>query len=66
MIRDEFDRKAHDVICMLNYGSQGGTVRTEELHKIGDYLRGKPFNPIINIQVKLSCKPIVVQLPKAS
>jgi len=62
MTRDDFDRKAHDIICMLRYGSTGGGVKDVEMHKIGDYLRGGPFKP--KIQVKLPCKPIVVKLPK--
>lgn len=64
-IRDSYDRQAHDIICMLSYGSQGGGVRTEILHKVGDYLRGKPFERTISIpkiEVKKPCKPIVVQL----
>ena len=63
MIRDEFDRQAHDILCIVRFGSQGGDIRTEELHKIGDYLRGRKFvKPLPKIEVKQPCKPIVVRL----
>lgn len=56
MIRDHFDRQAHDIICMLSFGSRGGGVRTEQMHKVGDYLRGGP--------IKLAAPKLVVTLPK--
>lgn len=42
MFRDEWDRKAHDIICIIKYGGRGGSVRTPDMHKIGDILRGGP------------------------
>lgn len=45
--RDEHERKAHDVICIIKYGGIGGSVRTEDVRRIGDVLRGKPLAPAI-------------------
>lgn len=47
IMRDEFDRKAHDILCIIRYGSIGGGVDVEEMRKVSDVLRGHPFQPTI-------------------
>lgn len=63
LCRDEFDRKAHDIICIIKYGSPGGGVRTEEVIKVGDILRGHPFKPVLVIPPPPVVKPPVFKLP---
>ena len=42
---DPHEQRAHDIICMIRYGSPGGSVRTDEVRKVADYLRGGPKRP---------------------
>lgn len=60
MFRDEWDRKAHDVMCIAKYGSPGGSVPTKDVHRAGDLLRGHPFMPAIKVPVI----PLVLSIPK--
>ena len=55
--RDEYDRKAHDIICILRYGNVGGGVHTDQMYKVSDILRGHPYQP------KLPPPPIVLLPP---
>lgn len=48
---DQHEQQAHDIICMIRYGSPGGTVRNEELRKIADYLRGGPKRSTVAMPV---------------
>ncbi len=41
--RDEHERMAHDVICIIKFGGIGGSVRNEDLYRVADVLRGRPF-----------------------
>lgn len=45
--RDEWDRKAHDILCIIKYGSVGGGIRAEEMYKVSDILRGHPYRPTL-------------------
>lgn len=58
--RDEHERKAHDVICIIKYGGIGGSVRTEDVRRIGDVLRGKPLAPVIHMPVvRMPAGPVI-------
>lgn len=48
--RDEWEQKAHDIICIIKYGSRGGTARDEDVRRVADILRGKPL-PTVAIHV---------------
>lgn len=45
MTLDHHEQQAHDIICMIRYGSPGGSVRNDEVRKVADYLRGGPKRP---------------------
>ncbi len=70
IFRDEFERKAHDVICIVKHGSPGGNARAEEVRRVADYLRGGPLatSRITEVRVKppVLPKPLVVPPPPAS
>ena len=36
IFRDDWDRKAHDVMCIAKYGTPGGSVNTKDMHRAGD------------------------------
>lgn len=59
---DRHEQQAHDIICMIRYGSPGGTVRNEELRKIADYLRGGPKRSTVAMPV-VPCAPVVPRVP---
>lgn len=63
VFRDEFDRKAHDVICLVKYGSVGGSVATSDMRRVGDYLRGGPVRPAVPA-VPVLPRAVVPQLPR--
>lgn len=42
---DEHEEKAYHAICLLKYGSYGGTVNAKDIKMIGDLLRGHPLKP---------------------
>ena len=48
---DPHEQQAHDIICMIRYGSPGGNVRNDELRKVADYLRGGPKRPVVTVPV---------------
>lgn len=65
IFRDEHERKAHDVICIVKYGSVGGSVATKDVRRVGDILRGHtldPPKPKINIVVSKSLPPGVLMV----
>lgn len=75
IFRDEFERKAHDVISIMKHGSPGGNARAEEVRRVADYLRGGPLatSRITEVGVKppvpvvvtrtVFPKPLVVPAP---
>lgn len=70
VFRDEFDHKAHDVICLVKYGSVGGSVATSDMRRVGDYLRGGPVRPAVPVLPRavvpaLPRIPAIPTLPKA-
>lgn len=40
MFADEYERKAHDIICIVKHGSIGGQASTQEVKRVAAYLRG--------------------------
>ena len=60
--RDEFERKAHDIICIVKYGSPGGSATPKEVQRIGDILRGGPYRPPV-VMIPLPTRPAVVVPP---
>lgn len=61
IFRDDWERKAHDVICTIKYGGAGGSVRVDDVRRIGDILRGRPLAPQFKVTVK---PPPSVTIPK--
>jgi hypothetical protein len=57
--RDEWDRKAHDILCIIKYGSVGGGVRTDEMYKVSNILRGHAFRPTVPVLVLPPPIPVV-------
>lgn len=46
--RDDWDRKAHDIICIVKYGAPGGSVATKDMQRVSDILRGGSFKqPVV-------------------
>ena len=67
--RDDYERQAHDIICIIKYGGRGGSVRTAELRDVADYLRGRPLDvqpARVNLPSPCVVKPPlpVVRLPQ--
>lgn len=60
IMRDEFDRKAHDILCIIRYGSIGGGVEVSEMRKVSDVLRGHPYQPTAPIMPPI---PIIGRKP---
>lgn len=68
VFRDDWDRKAHDIICIVKYGNPGGSVATKELHRVSDILRGRSFKqpvvvpplPVAAVKVPPMPAPVIV------
>jgi hypothetical protein len=43
MFADDWERKAHDVICFIKYGGAGGKVDNRLMQQVADHLRGYPL-----------------------
>lgn len=61
IFRDDYERKAHDIICHIKYGSVGGLVQAKDVQHIGDILRGKSFRPAVTVPEV--CKVFSVKVP---
>lgn len=67
IFRDEFERKAHDVICIVKHGTPGGNARAEEVRRVADYLRGGPLSTTRVPPVPVVFpKPLAVPPPPAT
>lgn len=42
---DRYEEQAYGVICLIKYGSFGGTVDAKLIRRVGDYLRGHSLKP---------------------
>lgn len=56
---DKHEQQAYDIICILKYGSIGGSVNSKDIKRIGDYLRGGPIKPAVVV-----VRPPVVVRPR--
>lgn len=56
--RDDWERKAHDVICVIKHGSIGGQVQQRDIERVGDILRGHSLKPKLVIP-KVNGLPVV-------
>lgn len=54
---DEWEEKAHHIICTIKYGGVGGKVDSKTLRQVGDILRGHPLKP--NIRIPVVVNPLV-------
>lgn len=61
--RDEWDRKAHDILCIIKYGSPGGGIRNEEMYRVSDILRGHPFKPAAPVLAPIPTIKITPPVP---
>lgn len=56
IFRDDYERKAHDIICIVKYGATGGIVATRDVRRVGDILRGHTLDPP---KPKITLPPLV-------
>lgn len=66
IFRDEWERKAHDAICIFKYGAVGGSVSTADVRRVADYLRGGSYRPPVvmpPLPVNVVCAAFKVPLP---
>lgn len=66
IFRDEWERKAHDAICIFKYGAVGGSVATADVRRVADYLRGGSYRPPVvmpPLPVAVVCAAFKVPLP---
>lgn len=62
--RDDAESKAHEILCVIRYGSNGGSVPAKEVQQIGDIIRGHKLQPTIVIKPPLIKLPLIVIPPK--
>lgn len=61
---DKFEKQAHDVICMIKFGGIGGTVKSSDIKRVGDYLRGGPLRKALPLPMPKPALPLPLPLPK--
>lgn len=47
LFRDDWERKAHDIICIIKYGGIGGQVRDHDMREVANVLRGHSLRPVL-------------------
>ena len=62
MITDHFEQQAHDIICIIRYGSTGGSVRNDELRRVASYLRGGSA-PRVPVVPRVPFVPAIPKVP---
>lgn len=45
IFRDDYERQAHDIICIIKYGATGGKVNTNDMRRVADIIRGRTLDP---------------------
>lgn len=65
---DEWEEKAHSVICLIKYNGVGGSVDKNLLRKVGDHLRGYSLKPKLPTLPRIApalppLPPVLPQLP---
>lgn len=72
IFRDDYERQAHDIICIIKYGAVGGKVATHDMRRVGDILRGHTLDPpkpkiIVPITApKVAMPNLVVTIPNVT
>jgi hypothetical protein len=61
---DAHEEKAYAVICLVKYGSYGGSVDAKVVKRIGDYLRGGPLKPMVKIPRVVPRVTLPVAVPR--
>lgn len=61
--RDKFEEQAYGAICLLKYGSYGGQVNSNDIKRIGDYLRGGPARVAVPVPVPKPAITVTVPTP---
>lgn len=63
------ERIAHDIICIVKYGSPGGSAPSADVKRVADYLMRNPVPPAVRAktpalpEVKVALPAIKVKLP---
>lgn len=58
------ERMAHDIICIVKYGSTGGSATTSEVKRVADYIeRAGLVKPKVPIIATMPPPPPVFKLP---
>ncbi|QYW02526.1 hypothetical protein CPT_Silvanus_052 [Stenotrophomonas phage Silvanus] len=62
---DRYEEQAYGVICLIKYGSYGGTVDAKLIRRVGDHLRGHSLKPKLPPlpPLPLPCVPPLPPLP---
>jgi hypothetical protein len=68
VFRDDYERKAHDILCIIKYGSIGGQARKEDIERVGDILRGhslksKVLVPKVPVAHDPKTPPVSISMP---
>jgi len=61
---DKYEEQAYGVICLIKYGSYGGTVDAKLIRRVGDHLRGHSLKPSLPPLPKLKLPPLPGVGPK--
>lgn len=54
------ERMAHDIICIVKYGSPGGSASTADMKRVADYLQRNMPRPAVRLP---SLPPPALKLP---
>lgn len=78
IFRDDYERQAHDIICIIKYGATGGKVNTNDMRRVADIIRGRTLDPpkpkitmpkvtlpnlVVTIPNVTAAVPIVIEKP---
>ena len=57
------ERQAHDIICIVKYGSPGGSASKSEIKAVADYLQRQQPRPAPAVVPTLTPPAVKLQLP---
>ena len=63
VFRDDYERKAHDILCIIKYGSIGGQARKEDIERVGDILRGHSLKSKVLVAHDPKTPPVSISMP---
>lgn len=55
---DEWEEKAHGVICLIKFNGVGGSVDTRQMQRVADYLRGHSLKPKLPPLPRVALPPL--------